>query len=69
MFSFGESRTNSRVTRGFSLPHIGQFVDAAIYTENSLIGKHNVMHKTGLTVNFFLVYAQQAHFPLVYLQF
>ena len=40
-------------------------VDAAIYLVLSLIGKHNVMHRIGLIINFFLAYAQQTALSLV----
>jgi len=38
----------------FTIPYPAvMLVDAAIYLDLSLIGKHNIMHKIGLMINFF----------------
>lgn len=50
----------------FTTPYLAVTLDdAAINMENNLVGEHNVMHETGLIVNFFLAYTQQAHISLV----
>ena len=50
----------------FAIPYPAVvLIDAGIYLDLSLIGKHNIMHKIGLIINFFLAYTQQAPFFLV----
>jgi len=65
-FCLGESQTNLCVTWFFATPYPAVMsVDAAIYLDLTLIGKHNIMHKIVLIINFFLAYTQQTPFSLV----